>query len=316
MPLVEDFHPQDIVAFGLMLWALAYARRGSWAYAGVIIGFAFTSQQFSVLTAVILFVIAPRVGRLRFSLCAIGAVALVDLPFLILTSGRATRAILVGTGLSASYGRTLMAESPLRGSTFIVAAVLPILVTLAFVIWIVRRIGRSVLEADMLMVLLAVSLCARLTFELNVWGYYFMPLSVALVTLDVISGRIRGTTIAWLAMVTLVFNPVVFYQFATGRTYDSGPFLALQIVSLVIAFLFIAWDIAHRRVRWYLIAWFVLALLATSLGGWDYGPTRHAFPLWFWQIVLLSSAVWLLADPLRTRLREHEEIAVVPITTS
>lgn len=302
MPLVEDFHPQDIVAFGLMLWALAYARRGSWAYAGVFIGFAFTSQQFAVLTALILFVIAPRRRRLRLSLGAIGAVALIDLPFLILTSGRATRAILVGSGLSASYGRTLMAESPLRGSTFTVAAVLPILVTLAFVIWLVRRIGRSVLEADMLMVLLAVSLCVRLTFELNVWGYYFMPLSVALITLDVINSRIRGTTIAWLAMVTLVFNPIVFYQFATGRTYDSGPFLALQIVFVAIAFLFIVRDAAHRRVRWYLIAWFILALVATSLGGWDYGPTHHAFPLWFWQIILLPTALWLLAEPLRARL--------------
>jgi hypothetical protein len=254
---------------------------------------------------VILFVIAPMGRRLRFALGALGAVALIDVPFLILTSGRAARAILVGSGLSASYGRTLLAESPLRDSTLTVAAVLPILATLAFAIWLVRRVGSSVLEADMLIVLLAVSLCIRLIFELNVWGYYFMPLSVALVTLDVIRGRVRGTTIAWLAMVTLVFNPIVFYQFATGQTYNSGPFRGIQIVFLAIGFLLIVWDIAHRRVRWYLITWFVLALVAFSFDGWVYGPPHDAFPLWFWQIVLVSSAFALLAAPLRTRLREH-----------
>jgi hypothetical protein len=317
MPLVEDFHPQDLVAFGLMLWALAYARRGSWSFAGVFIGLAFTSQQFAALTAVILFVIAPHGRRLRFSLGALGAIALIDLPFLILTSGRATRAILVGTGLSASYGRTLMAESPLRNATFVVAAVLPILATLAFAVWLVRRVGRTVLEADILIVLLAVSLCVRLVFELDVWGYYFMPLSVALVTLDVLKGKIRGTTIAWLAMVTLVFNPIVYYHFATGRTYNSGPFIALEIVFLVAAFLLIVWDAAHRRVRWYLIAWFVLAVLATAVGGWDYGPTNNALPLWFWQIVLLASAIALFAPTLRTRLREHVEvISALPLTPS
>jgi hypothetical protein len=278
-----------------------------------LIGLAFTSQQFAALTVVILFVIAPVGRRLRFALAALGAVALIDLPFVILTSGRATKAILVGSGLSASYGRTLMAESPLRDSTLTVAAVLPILATLAVAIWLVRRVGPSVLEADTLMVLLAVSFCIRLIFELNVWGYYFMPLSVVLVTLDVIKGRVRGATIAWLAMVTLVFNPVVFYQFATGQTYNSGPFRAFQIVFLAVGFLLVAWDAAHRRVRWYLITWFVLALVAFSLDGWEYGPPHDAFPLWFWQIVLLSSALGLLAAPLRARLREHDEVTPTPI---
>ena len=52
--------------------------------------------------------------------------------------------------------------------------------------------------------LVATSLALRLVFEQNIFGYYFMALCVTLVLLDVISGRIRGELVAWLALITLV----------------------------------------------------------------------------------------------------------------
>jgi hypothetical protein len=124
--------------------------------------------------------------------------------------------------------------------------------------------------------------------------------------LDVVIGRIRGTTIAWLAMVTLVFNPIIFYQFANGRTYDSGPFRAIQILFLAVALSIILWDAAHRRIRKYLIAWFVVAVVAFAVDGWMYGPPHTPFPLWFWQVVLISTALVLVGGPIRAKLRDHD----------
>jgi hypothetical protein len=308
MPLLEDFHPQDVLALGLSIGALACIRRDAWTWAGVLMGLAYTSQQFAVLTAVVILAIAPSGRRWRFTVAAFCMVAMVGVPLIALTSGRATRALLVGTGLSPSFGSTFMVESGLHGSYLTgLARVVPILASLAIAVWAVRRLGTSVLAADTLVSLLGISLCLRLVFELNLWGYYFMPLSVALVLLDVINGRIRGYTIAWLAMVTLVFNPILFYQFATGRTYGLGPFRAIQIVFLAAAFILILYDILRHRIRWYLVAWFALALVAFVTDGWMYGPPHKAFPLWFWQIVLLSTAAVLIAGPITSKLHNREK---------
>lgn len=297
MPLVEDFHPQDILAFGLSLGALACTRRSSWRWAGVSIGLAFTSQQLAVLMAVVLFVVAPKGRRWRFAAAAVATVAAIAIPIVALTSGRAVRAVFVGTGLSPSFGNTWLVETGLRSS--VVTDVVPIVATLGIAYWAVRRFGSSVLATDILVSLFAVTLCIRLAFVLNIWGYYFMPLSAALIVLDVIAGRIRGTTIAWLAMVTLVFNPIIFYQFATGATYDSGSFRAIQIVFLAVALLIILWDVVHRRMRTYLIGWFVLAIVAFAFDGWMYGPPHTPFPLWFWQAVLIPTALMLVKSSVR-----------------
>ena len=307
MPLVEDFHPQDILAMGLTIAALAYARRGSWTWAGLFVGLAFTSQQFAVLMAVTLFTLAPSGRRLRFTSAALGVVGVVGLPLVILSSGRAVRSVFVGTGLSPSIGRTVLSVTGLHGTVLTdVSRIMPILAALGVALWAKRRFGPSVLEAEFLMSLLAAALCLRLVFELNIWGYYFMPLCVGLVVLDVIRGRVRGVTIAWIAMVTLVFNPVLFYQFATGQSYGLGPFRALQIVFLAVGLLLVVLDVLRRRIRWYLIAWCAVAAVSFALDGWMYGPPHTAFPLWLWQIALLSTAMWLIAGPIWAQLRARD----------
>jgi hypothetical protein len=310
MPLLEEFHPQDILALGLSIWALACVRRDSWTWSGVLIGLAFTSQQFALIIVVVILAIAPSGRRLRFATAAVTTVAVVGLPLIVLTSGRAIRAVLVGTGLSPSFGKTLLVETGLHGSILTdVARVMPILISLVIALWAVRRLGPSVFEADSLISLLAISLCLRLVFELDLWGYYFMPLSVALVLLDIVRGRFRGSTIAWLAMVTLVFNPIQVYHLATGRNYGLGPFRAIQIVFLAVALLLIVWDVSHRRIRWYLIAWFLLAAWAFAVNGQIFGSPHASFPLWFWQMVLVASAIGLLFGPITTRLHLQNEFS-------
>jgi hypothetical protein len=308
MPLVEDFHPQDILALGLALIAVALARRESWIWAGVLIGLALTSQQFALLVAIPLFVIAPSIQRMKFVSSALGTMAIIGVPILILTSGRALRALLLGTGFSPSFGGTILQETGLHGNLLTdVARAAPILASLLLSTWAVRRHGVSVLESRNIVSLIATSLFLRLIFELNLWGYYFVSVSVLLILVDVVQGRIRATTIAWLAMVTLVFDPVLMYVFATGQTYGLGPFRALQIVIITAALIVFLVEVAFRRVHWYLVVWLVLAIVAFLKDGWMYGPSHSAFPTWFWQLILVPTGVWLAAGPICSKRRDCVE---------
>ena len=66
MCLHEYFHPQDLLAMGLILGGLACVRRASWFWAGILFGLAFTSQQFTLLAMAPLAVIAPSKELARF----------------------------------------------------------------------------------------------------------------------------------------------------------------------------------------------------------------------------------------------------------
>ena len=60
--LQSTFHPEDLLALGLALAAVATAIRDRWGWSGLLIGLAVMSQQYATLVAVPLFFLAPR-GR-------------------------------------------------------------------------------------------------------------------------------------------------------------------------------------------------------------------------------------------------------------
>ena len=100
-------------------------------------------------------------------------------------------------------------EMQLHGAWLIgVSRVAPILLSAALAWWAARRLGSSVLNPLPLLSLVATSLSLRLVFEQSLFGYYFMAVAVVLVLLDVTQGRVRPSVITWLALVTLVFNPL------------------------------------------------------------------------------------------------------------
>jgi hypothetical protein len=209
MCVQEYFHPQDLVAMGLALCGIACARRGWWGWAGVFLGLAFTSQQFALLIAAPLVVVAPSDRRLRLVGSGVGAAMVVIAPLIIVTSGQAARAVLIGSGNSPSVGGTLLWELHLHGPALVVVSrVLPIALAMALAWWALQRLGPAALDPIPLLSLIATSLCLRLVFEENLFGYYFMAITVMLIILDVVRGRIRGTLIAWIALVTLAFDPV------------------------------------------------------------------------------------------------------------
>jgi hypothetical protein len=102
------FHPQDLFAMGLALAAMAGARRGHWLRAGVLVALAVLSQQYALLVAAPLLVLAPPDRRGRFIAGATGATAVVVFPFLLTGSPGILRAIALGSGDTASVGGTIM----------------------------------------------------------------------------------------------------------------------------------------------------------------------------------------------------------------
>jgi hypothetical protein len=209
MPIQRFFHPEDLLAMGLALGGVACARRGSWVWAGALLGLAITSQQFALLVLAPLFVVAPADRRVRFTGAVIGAAAVVVLPMVVVSSERAVSAILVGSGNTASQGGTVLWELHLHGVLLVdCSRVLPIILAMVLASRAVRRLGPAVLEPTPLLALVATSLSFRLVFEQNLFGYYFMALAVALVLLDAVHGHIRRQLVAWLALLTLAFDPV------------------------------------------------------------------------------------------------------------
>ena len=206
MTLTEFFHPQDVLAMGLALGGLALVRRGSWVWAGVLLGLAFSSQQFALLVFAPLVVVAPRNRRIQFVGGAIAAAALIDIPMVAITSGRALRSAILGSENGTSAAKTLLGVIPIHGPLLIESRLLPIVLAVIMAWWAVRRIGPSVLQPLPLASLIATSLGFRLVFDQYLYGYYFMALAVSLVLLDVIRGRISMYLVGWLCLVVLAFD--------------------------------------------------------------------------------------------------------------
>jgi hypothetical protein len=315
--LEEYFHPQDILALGLSLAALACVRKGQWIGAGVLIGLAFSTQPYAVLVAAPLFVIAPRSRRLAYGASAIGAVVLISVPIIVATSGRALRATIMGTSRVGSFnqsnGGTLMWEPHFRGVLiFTLARLLPIAVAVALAAWATRRLGSSMLEPVPLLSLVATSLGLRLALDVNLFGYYFLAVAVCLVLLDVARGRIRGEVIVWIALVSMVYNPLPWHIPADGPSTGIGLYKATAIAVIAVVLIVFARSALRHRIRWYLLVWLALATSSLVIGGWQLSPYGHPFPTWLWQILLVAPALALAVEPLLSRIRDQSAPAASP----
>lgn len=298
------FHPQDILAMGLALVGVAFARRNCWLRAGIVLALAVCSQQFTILVLTPLIIIAPSSQRWKFLGALVATAALIDIPLFIESSGRAATAIFGGTGFSGALGDTLIDNIGIHGTLLTVASrACPIIVTIGLAWWAKRKIGSASLEPVPLLSLIATALCSRLLFEVDLWGYYFLAVSVALVVLDAASGKIRGTLIAWLALVTLVFNPVIWSTTTTGQSSGIHLYRSVPIIFITLMMLCIIADVLHRKIRWYRVVWILLVFYTTLVGGWINDPAGHGFPMWIWQIVLISAAIALSVNPLMSTAR-------------
>jgi hypothetical protein len=290
MPLVDDFHPQDLLAMGLVLGGVACVQRRSWVWAGVLLGLAVTSQQFALLVLAPLIVIVPASRRMRFTAAAAGAAAAIVLPMVAVSSGRALGPVFIGSGNTPSVGGTVVWELHLHGALLVgVSRVLPIVLAMVLAAWALRRLGPAILEPVPLMALVATSLSLRLVFEQNLFGYYFMALAVSLVVLDAVRRHIRGQLVAWIALVALAFDPAP-WQLQLPQYLP--PVLMAVVLCLIVR------DLLQGRIRWYLLAWFTLVAAAFVKFPIASLPLRHLLPTWLWQIILVPIGFWLALGPL------------------
>jgi hypothetical protein len=295
----STFHPEDLLALGLSLGALACARRGSWAAAGVLIGLGFLSQQFALLVAVPLLVLAPPTRRVSYAWAASLTVAIVAVPLIIVSSGSAAQNVLFGTGMTGGIGGAALSELHLHGVSLLLASRVAPVVLAGLITWVAkRRLGPGALEPVALLSLVALSLGLRLVFEQQIFLYYFMALSVTLILLDVMCGRIRGALVAWLLLV-----PTAFLAEIESTSALDHPF---RVVVILLA-IGVVVPQARRGVPFRKLAPFI-ALAATSVAGWSNSPLLSQLPTWFWQVVLVSSGIALAGAPLLAAVRRHEVV--------
>ena len=180
---------------------------------------------------------------------------------------------------------------------------IPVALAAALAWWALRRLGALALEPIPLLSLMATCISLRLVFEQNLFGYYFMALAIMLIVLEVVCGRIRGELVAWIAMAVLAYNPVPWGLAFNAPSWTFQLAAHLREIGMAIALGLIAWDAAHRRVRGYLVAWFVIALLAVRAWPPWTDTVRAQLPPWLWQLILLPTGVALAAWPLVSTMR-------------
>ena len=209
MCLHEYFHPQDLLAMGLILGGVACVRRESWIWCGILLGLAFTSQPFALLALAPLIVIAPPQKLVRFLTATLCSIVVVVAPLAAFAPKAALRAALTGTGTTWT-SVTMMDESHISGPLLIFGSrYLPIAAAMALAWWAQHRLGTKITDPVPLISLIASSLSFRLIFEVNLWGYYFMAVAVSVLVLDVVRGRLRWSYFAWLILIVVAFHPVI-----------------------------------------------------------------------------------------------------------
>lgn len=300
MCVVGYFHPQDLVALGLALAAMATALRRRWVLAGVLMAAAVLTQQYTLMIAAPLLVLAPVGRRVRYAGAAAVTAAVIVLPLVTLTSGRALRPIAFGSGDNPSIGGTLMWELTRSGASMVLLSrLLPLVLSLALAAWVVRRLGASEARSNpaVMVAVVAVSLSLRLIFEQNLFVYYFMALAVTLLLLDITLGHIRASFVAWLTTLSLVFflewGTLVFHGSWAGPVKGIVPFAVMVTVVPIVV------SASGRGIsRWNLAlcgAVFICALTVWPIRG---NPVFVSLPTWLWQILFVGTGVALAVGPL------------------
>ena len=141
------FHPQDLVAMGFALAAMACALRSQWVAAGILVALAVLTQQFALLVALPLLIVAPAGARVRFVGAASVTGLLVVGPLLALTSGSAARFIFLGSGDAVGRGGTLLWELQLNGAPLVVfSRIVPLALSLVLAWFVAKRLGPMALQ--------------------------------------------------------------------------------------------------------------------------------------------------------------------------
>ena len=317
MALVEYFHPQDVLALALILFSVAQFQQNKWMTAGFFMGAALLTQQFTLLAVVPLFFLAPSGGRLRLAISATGVFLLINVPLLIATSGRAFYAQIFGSSRISAFqstaqyrGGTVLWELHLRGlALFLISRLLPILLSALLALWVSRRLGASLTQPGLLLSLLATTFFLRLVFEENLYGYYFMSVAIFMVLVGIVERRIREALVAWLALVTLAFNPVSWGFQSNWTLWGARLSADLPIIAIGIAVAFnLVRLISQRELKLSRLLWIVVTVASCVPSLWGRPADTPILPTWLWQILFVASGLVLATKSLRQGIERSRQL--------
>ena len=304
--LTTFFHPEDLLAIGFVLFGVAIAIRERWALAGTAVAVGLCTQQSALLVAVTLFFIAPRRSRAHFALGFGAVAAAINLGAVALTNGRAWSPVIFGSsrirtassGHFHSIGGTVLYELHLHGLIlFFASRLLPLLCAGLMAWWVRRALGDGVVDAVVIVSLMSTALVLRLVFEENLFNYYFMPLVVGLVVIEVARGRFRGASLAWLGLVSFAFGvlpPLLNQGSTTGALIHLRLALAVFALFVLSFVVMLVHDRRLLRAGIPFVALCVLLIFSNHLPNHASGDNT---PYWLWQILLVPTSVALCAAP-------------------
>lgn len=182
--LWQLYHPQDVLALGLVLAGVASGLRAQWIWAGVCLGAALACKQTAVLALLPLVVIAPSRRRIWF-LASAGVTATAIFAPLCATNWNSVRQIVQGPQPSG-IGLTFLDQLHLPLATeSMVARLGPLAASalLAAILLVLTR--RGPLTDSVALGTVLAALCGRTIFEVIPTAYYLFPASVGLLLLAV-----------------------------------------------------------------------------------------------------------------------------------
>lgn len=298
----STFHPQDLLAMGLALAALAASIRGRWISAGILVGLAVLSQQFALLVAVPLLVLAPPRRRAPYALGALATTMLVIAPLTILSGRDALRATTFGSAYhpSSDGAGTILWE--LHLSTGSAAAVIargaPLVLSLIASLCFSRRLGARAPTAVAMTALVTFSLGLRLLFEVSLFGYYFMAFTVGVVLVSIAQRRVDRVFVAWVLAVSLVTMTPQF-----GLEDEVRTLISLAVIA---GTLLLALFAARHRESGVALLWLAIAGCAVLTRPGTNLFTEAHLSNWFWQLILLIPGFCIAARPLLAELRANQ----------
>ncbi len=204
------FHPEDVLALGLLLLALSLASESHWGWAGVALGLAFGSKQWVLLAVPPLIAMAPgRRAKARLLGAAFGAVAVVYAPFILLKPAAAWQVFRGPVPVAGGFVPQTTIVGMLREAPFHVplayvndmARLLPLLfatvVTAVWVLVISRRYGTVArLPIENVLGLLLACVAFRLISDCIALSYYALPLMVLIAVADIWRSKVPAFAIA------------------------------------------------------------------------------------------------------------------------
>ena len=302
--LVFTFHPEDVMAMGLVLLAVAGVIGRRWFLVGALMALGVTTQLFALLALIPLAAVIPRGRRGAFILGFTSVLTAVVAPLTLVTSGRVLHSVFLGTSKAGertlSAGGTILYSADLHGvPLFMISRIAPLVAASGLSYLVVRRWGAAAREPVLLVALVGTCLAMRLVFEVNAFEYYYLASVVSLILLDSLRGRFRGGTFALIGLISVAFGPAVIYLHWRGQLLGPSLRPLLPYVFLIVSTIFLVAGLVRRQVKWYLVASMILVALAFVRIPLQTDHYKGAFPLWFWQVALVTPLVYSLSAPLR-----------------